>query len=81
MRWIEALNRFRAVVSGISFGDQAQFFRHELFVDSFPAIKLMEDIELSLRMKEIGRAHFHPPRRDRFQQKVATCRICSNSER
>ena len=60
MRWIEALNRFRAVVSGISFGDQAQFFRREVFADSFPAIKLMEDIELSLRMKEKGALLFIP---------------------
>jgi len=60
MRWIEALNRFRAVVSGISFGDQAQFFRRDVFADSFPAIKLMEDIELSLRMKEKGALIFIP---------------------
>jgi rSAM/selenodomain-associated transferase 2 len=60
MRWIEVLNRFRAVVSGISFGDQAQFFRRELFADSFPAIKLMEDVELSLRMKENGALLFIP---------------------
>ncbi len=60
MRWIEALNRFRAVVSGISFGDQAQFFRRDVFADSFPAIKLMEDIELSLRMKENGALLFIP---------------------
>jgi rSAM/selenodomain-associated transferase 2 len=60
MRWIEVLNRFRAVVSGISFGDQAQFFRRDVFADSFPAIKLMEDIELSLRMKEAGPLLFIP---------------------
>ena len=45
MRWIETLNRFRTVVSGISFGDQAQFFRRDVFADGFPAIQLMEDIE------------------------------------
>jgi len=60
MRWIEALNRFRTIVSGISFGDQAQFFRRDVFADSFPAIKLMEDIELSLRMKENGALLFIP---------------------
>jgi len=60
MRWIETLNRFRAVVSGISFGDQAQFFRRDVFADSFPAIKLMEDIEMSLRMKEKGALIFIP---------------------
>jgi rSAM/selenodomain-associated transferase 2 len=60
MRLTETLNRFRVVVSGISFGDQAQFFRRDVFADSFPAIKLMEDIELSLRMKEAGEVLFIP---------------------
>ncbi len=60
MRLSEALNNFRTVVSGISFGDQAQFFRRNVFADSFPAIKLMEDIELSLRMKEAGALIFIP---------------------
>ncbi len=60
MRLMETLNKFRAVVSGISFGDQAQFFRREMFLGRFPAIKLMEDIEMSLRMKEAGALIFIP---------------------
>ena len=54
------LNRFRAVASGISLGEQVKFFRRGAFQDRFPAIKLMEDIELSLRMKENGAVVFIP---------------------
>jgi glycosyltransferase involved in cell wall biosynthesis len=53
-RLIAALNNFRARFLGISFGDQAQFFRHAALADGFPAMRLMEDVELSLRLKEAG---------------------------
>jgi hypothetical protein len=36
MRLMSALNKFRSVVLGISFGDQAQFIRREMFADDFP---------------------------------------------
>jgi glycosyltransferase involved in cell wall biosynthesis len=51
------LNHVRVLVSGISFGDQVQFFRREPVVsmDLFPAIPLMEDVELSLRLRSLGR--------------------------
>ncbi len=57
-RFTELLNNFRAKFSGVSFGDQAQFFRRELMQDSFPEYKLMEDIELSMRLKEKGSVLF-----------------------
>lgn len=53
-RFTEMLNTFRAKYMGISFGDQVQFFRREAIGDNFPAFKLMEDIELSYRLKEKG---------------------------
>jgi len=41
-------------LTGISFGDQAQFFRKEAVAGDLPGYKLMEDIEISLLMKEHG---------------------------
>ena len=57
-RFTELLNSFRAKFLGISFGDQVQFFRKEIIGDSFPAFMLMEDIELSYRLKEKGAVLF-----------------------
>jgi rSAM/selenodomain-associated transferase 2 len=56
-RFIAFLNNLRTILSGIAFGDQAQFFRKEALelCGGFPAIMLMEDVELSLRLKEVGR--------------------------
>ena len=54
------LNNLRTFLTGISFGDQAQFFRTEALAATggFPSIMLMEDVELSLRLKEAGRLVF-----------------------
>jgi hypothetical protein len=54
---LNAANDFRAALLGISFGDQVQFFRRRPVVDldHYPAIPLMEDVELSKRMSEMGR--------------------------
>jgi rSAM/selenodomain-associated transferase 2 len=59
-RFIALLNNLRTNLTGISFGDQAQFFRREALghMGGFPPIMLMEDVELSLRLKEIGRLVF-----------------------
>ncbi|MDJ0811796.1 MAG: TIGR04283 family arsenosugar biosynthesis glycosyltransferase [Desulfobacterales bacterium] len=56
-RWIARLNHWRTVWTGISFGDQAQFFRRSALnaTGGFPACMLMEDVELALRLKRIGR--------------------------
>ena len=56
MRLIEYANDMRAALSGISFGDQIQFFRR-LPVQAqniYPVISLMEDVELALRLKRLG---------------------------
>lgn len=53
------LNVFRAAFLGISFGDQSQFFRR-VAIKNFPKYKLMEDIELSMRMKECGKTVYIP---------------------
>jgi len=59
-RLLAGLNNLRAVLTGICFGDQAQFFRAEALaaVGGFPPMMLMEDVELSLRLKELGRLAF-----------------------
>jgi hypothetical protein len=54
------LNNMRTLVTGISFGDQGQFFRRGVIGDRFPALKLMEDIELSFVLKESGSVLFLP---------------------
>jgi len=59
-RFIALLNNARTVLTGISFGDQAQFFRRDALgeMGGFPPMMLMEDVELSLRLKETGRLVF-----------------------
>lgn len=59
-RLVAALNNFRARAFGISFGDQAQFFRRGALRDGFPAMRLMEDVELSMRLKAAGATVFLP---------------------
>jgi glycosyltransferase involved in cell wall biosynthesis len=56
-RLLEFANDLRAVLIGISFGDQVQFFRRRPVFESnsFPDIPLMEDVEFSLRLKRLGR--------------------------
>ncbi len=54
MRLTEFFNLVRARYFGIAFGDQAQFFRRAALPEGFPEYKLMEDVELSLRLKERG---------------------------
>jgi rSAM/selenodomain-associated transferase 2 len=57
---VAALNNLRTILTGISFGDQAQFFRSEALeaAGGFPETLLMEDIELALRLKTVGRLIF-----------------------
>jgi GT2 family glycosyltransferase len=56
--FIAALNNLRARLTGISFGDQAQFVRAEALrrIGGFPDLMLMEDMELSMRLKSVGGA-------------------------
>jgi GT2 family glycosyltransferase len=55
-RAVAGLNNIRAIVTGISFGDQAQFVRADALkrIGGFPGLMLMEDVELSLRLKPCG---------------------------
>ncbi len=55
-RFLARLNNGRARWTGIAFGDQGQFFRKEALglIGGFPNQMLMEDVELSLRLKEKG---------------------------
>jgi rSAM/selenodomain-associated transferase 2 len=57
---IAVLNNLRARLTGIAFGDQGQFLRSEILprIGGFPDQMLMEDVELSLRLKEVGRVAF-----------------------
>jgi hypothetical protein len=59
LRLLEFANDLRAA-AGIGFGDQVQFFRRRPMAESglFPDIPLMEDVELSLRMRRLGRVAF-----------------------
>jgi rSAM/selenodomain-associated transferase 2 len=55
-RIISTLNNLRTRFTGIAFGDQAQFVRRPALqmAGGFPDLMLMEDVELSLRLKEQG---------------------------
>jgi len=55
-RFLARLNNGRARWAGIAFGDQGQFFQKEALglTGGFPDQMLMEDVELSLRLKEKG---------------------------
>lgn len=57
---VEWLNHVRALATGISFGDQVQFFRRRPVagMDLFPDMPLMEDVEFSIRMRSLGRVVF-----------------------
>lgn len=57
LRVVAALMNLRSRASGIATGDQAIFVTREAFerIGGFPLQPLMEDIELSRRLKRIGR--------------------------
>jgi glycosyltransferase involved in cell wall biosynthesis len=59
-RLVSLLDRLWISASGISFGDDAVFFRRNAFPMHFPIREQVADIELSLRMKEAGAIVFIP---------------------
>ena len=67
LRWVAVLMNLRSRLSGIATGDQAMFMTRAAFaaVGGFPEQALMEDIELSKRLKRIG-----PPAN--LRQRVST---------
>jgi len=58
-RLIEWFDHRRAA-AGQSYGDQCQFFRRELLTTTggFPAQPILEDVELSARLRSLGRPAF-----------------------
>jgi rSAM/selenodomain-associated transferase 2 len=56
-RVIERMMNWRSAITGIATGDQALFVRTDIFrvLGGFPDIALMEDIELSTRLKWVER--------------------------
>ena len=56
-RVIENMMNWRSCLTGIATGDQVIFVQRAVFgqVGSYPEIKLMEDIELSKRLKSFGK--------------------------
>ncbi len=54
---ISAMMNLRSRLTGIATGDQAIFVRRDAFaaIGGFPDIALMEDVEISRRLKRIGR--------------------------
>ncbi len=56
LRVVERLMNLRSRLTGIATGDQAMFMRREVFerVGGFADLPLMEDIELSKRLKKLG---------------------------
>jgi len=53
---VSRLNTLKTWLTGISFGDQGQFLRREALarLGGFPDMELMEDVELSLRLRGLG---------------------------
>lgn len=56
-RLVEALMNLRSRLTHISTGDQAIFVRRETFLalGGYPEVELMEDLELSKKLKRVGR--------------------------
>jgi len=56
-RLVETMMNLRSRLTRISTGDQAMFVRREVFlaVGSYPEVALMEDLELSKRLKRVGK--------------------------
>ena len=54
---ITLLNLVRVALTGISFGDQGQFFRRKEVLDNecLQEIPLMEDVELAIRLQALGK--------------------------
>ena len=60
LRVVESMMNWRSRISGIATGDQAIFVKRELFenIGGYADIPLMEDIDLSKRLKRQGRPFF-----------------------
>ncbi len=56
MKYISKTSNIRADIFGMYYGDQGIFVKKDVFenIGGYPQIKLMEDIEISLKLKKIG---------------------------
>ena len=56
-RWIERGNALRVRLRGLAYGDQAIFMRRDVFqrLGGFPEVKLMEDLLLMRRFRQLSR--------------------------
>jgi rSAM/selenodomain-associated transferase 2 len=63
-RMIDGCATSRVRLTGIIYGDQGIFLRRQLFqqVGGFPVLKLMEDVVMSLRLRQLGRMVVAPAR-------------------
>jgi GT2 family glycosyltransferase len=70
-RCIDACATARVRLTGIIYGDQGLFLRRETFerVGGFPALKLMEDVFISLKLRRLG------------HMIVAPCRLWTSARR
>lgn len=57
LRTVESMMNSRSRITGIATGDQAMFMTRNAFeaAGEFPAIALMEDVEMSARLRKMGR--------------------------
>jgi rSAM/selenodomain-associated transferase 2 len=62
-RMIESVSNWRAKMTGLLYGDQGMFLKKDLFekIGGFADIPLMEDIEISGRLKKEGKIIFVSP--------------------
>ena len=62
LRVIEALAHWRSIVLGMPYGDQALFLTADVFrrIGGFPPLPIMEDFELTRRLRPLGRIRIAP---------------------
>jgi rSAM/selenodomain-associated transferase 2 len=65
-RMIDAAAHLRAGVMGVPYGDQGVFVARSAFarVGGFPEVRLMEDVQIALRLRRLGRIALLPMRLD-----------------
>jgi rSAM/selenodomain-associated transferase 2 len=56
-RWIDSCATARVRLTGLVYGDQGLFLRHDLWqrLGGFPQLRFMEDVFFSRRLRQIGR--------------------------
>ncbi|MEE9413192.1 MAG: glycosyltransferase [Methylococcales bacterium] len=78
---IAFLNLVRVALTGITFGDQGQFFRRIVAVNNncLRAIPLMEDIELGMRLQALGKTRLLDGGLTVSVRRWKTKNVCSNA--